>query len=138
MVIYSLVALTLKLFSFNNLTKKTYRKIGNIFGEKKRKKANINTYITRGNLLLNLCKKYHAIKENDKLLEIGTGWIHWYSIYLRLFYNVKITMIDVWDNRQIVALQTAFFKLSKISKKLAKQKYFRDIKSERRRSSSIL
>ena len=35
------------------------------------------------------------------LLEIGnTGWLHWESTILRLFNDVRITLFDVWDNRQ--------------------------------------
>ena len=76
MLKYTLAALALKVFSLNSISKKAYRKIGNVFGDKKRKKANINSYVKRGNLIVSLCKKYGAINEGDKLLEIGTGWMH--------------------------------------------------------------
>ena len=127
MIRYSFAALALKFFSFNKLTKKAYRKLGNILGQKIRKRTKIDTYIKRGNLLLSLCKKYHVINENDKLLEIGTGWIHWYSIYLRLFHNVHITMFDIWDNRQLSALKAAFFKLGESFKDETEQKFLRNI-----------
>jgi Methyltransferase domain len=127
MIKYSFAALALKLFSFNKLSKKVYRKIGNTFGAKKREKTNIDPYIKRGKLLLSLCEKYHAITENDKLLEIGTGWIHWYSIYISLFYNIKVTMMDVCDNRQLEALKASFCKLNEPSKDLPRQKYSHDI-----------
>ncbi len=112
---YGIAALALKIFSLNNPLRMAYRKIGNVVGEKTRKKANIDTYLQRSNLFISLCKKYDAIQEDDKLLEIGTGWIHWYAIYLSLFYNVKITMMDVWDNRQFGALKAAFSKLGEAS-----------------------
>ncbi len=123
MIKYSLAALALKLFSLNNLSKKAYRKIGNTFGAKKRKQSDIDLYIERGNLLLDLYEKYHAVNENDTLLEIGTGWIHWYSLYTRLFYNVNITMMDVWDNRQFEALKASFLKLKELPDDLSSRKY---------------
>jgi hypothetical protein len=116
MIKYSLAALALKFFSLNRLTKKAYRKIGNTFGAKKRIQGGIDSYIAQGDLLLDLCEKYRAVGENGRLLEIGTGWMHWYSLYLRLFYdNVGITMMDVWDNRQFEALKASFLKLKEIS-----------------------
>ena len=125
MVKYVLAAVALKIFSLNNISKKAYRKIGNVFEDKTRGKAkNINSYISRGNLLISLCKKYGVINEGDELLEIGTGWMHWYSIYLRLFYNVKITMLDIWDNRQLGTLKAAFSKVSEMSKELAEHNQF--------------
>ena len=40
--------------------------------------------------------------------------MHWYSLYLRFFYDVEITGIDVWDNRQFKALQAAAKKLEAV------------------------
>lgn len=122
MIKYSFVAFSLKLFSLNKLSRKAYRKIGNVFGAKKRKNADIEINIIRGNLFLRLIEKYHAVKEDDKLFEIGTGWIHWYALYIRLFYKVKITMMDIWDNRQLEALKASFSKLDEFTEVLPKQK----------------
>jgi len=127
MVRYSLAALVLKFFSLTKLSKRAYRKMGNVLGQKMRKTANMDAYIRRGNLLLSLCEKYHVIKKDDKLLEIGTGWMHWHSLHLRLFHDVNITMMDVWDNRQLGALKATFLRLREISKDLATQEYSRKI-----------
>jgi hypothetical protein len=108
---YLLAALALKAFSANSATKALYRKIGNELGQKLREKAGIDHYLRRGNLLVDLCNRYNIANEGDRLLEIGTGWMHWYSIYLRLHHNVNITMFDVWDNRQFIALRSSFSKL---------------------------
>ena len=118
MLRYGLAALALKTFSIGDVSKKIYRWVGNAYGSKQRGKANIESYVDRGNLLVDLCRKYRAIKEGDELLEIGTGWMHWYSLYLRLFYNVSITMLDIWDNRQFTALKSSFSKLEKMSEQL--------------------
>ena len=111
MVRYILSALALKAFSVNAITKNAYRTIGNSFGKNKSKKAKLGTYIKRGDLLLDLCEKHNAIKEGGNVLEIGTGWFHWYSLYLRMFHDVNITMFDVWDNRQFGGMQNLFARL---------------------------
>ena len=43
--------------------------------------------------------------------ELGTGWIHFYSLYLRLFFDFRGTLYDVWDNRQLHALKRIFSQL---------------------------
>lgn len=115
MITYTLSALALKVFSYNAHTMKLYRTLCNIIGNKKRQNQDIDTYVQRGNLLLALCNKYGPLKHGSQLLEIGTGWIHWYSIYLRLFLDSRITMLDIWDNRQLEALRSAFSKLKLMS-----------------------
>lgn len=108
MVRYVLAALALKIFSANAITKTLYRKIGNTLGQASRKKGSIDHYVTRGNLLNDLFDKYAVVKAADKFFELGTGWMHWYSVYLRLYYDVSITMFDVWDNRQFEAFRASF------------------------------
>jgi SAM-dependent methyltransferase len=105
---YVLAALALKAFSTNATTKALYRKIGNMLGQERRKKGNIDHYVRRGNLVNDLCDKYGAIKTGDRVFELGTGWVHWHSVYLRLHYDVSITMFDVWDNRQFEAFKALF------------------------------
>lgn len=39
------------------------------------------------------------------MLEVGTGWVHWESLVVRLFYDVSVDMTDVWDNRLFSAFQ---------------------------------
>lgn len=111
MLRYLLVAFALKAFSINNSTKKLYRKIGNTLGQNLRKRRKIDDYIERGNLFIDLLNKYNVVNEENKLLEIGTGWIHWYSVYIRLHYNASITMFDIQDNRQFSALKSLFSRL---------------------------
>lgn len=120
MIKYVIAALGLKAFSSNDLSRKAYRKIGNVL----KKNLYIDTYLQRGNLLVSLCRKYSAIHDENALLEIGTGWMNWYSIFLRLFYDVKITMLDVVDNRQFDALKESFHKISERSKEWAEEDHF--------------
>lgn len=112
MLRYTLAALALKTFSFNGASRHLYRQIGNIVGARKRETASdLDIRIGRGDLLLELGRKHGALKDADHLLEIGTGWMHWFSLYPALFYDLRITGLDVWDNRQFSALVAAARKL---------------------------
>lgn len=112
MLKYQLAAIALKAFSTNALTTRAYRKLGNVVGQRRRLAVpDLPIYTARGNLLVALARKYSAVSDGSKVLEVGTGWMHWFSIYLRLFYKVKIDAFDVWDNRQFMALQSAAAKL---------------------------
>jgi SAM-dependent methyltransferase len=55
--------------------------------------------------MLRLQKQYHIVRDGDRILELGTGWLHWEALTLRLFYNVEAVLLDVWDNRQLDGLK---------------------------------
>jgi predicted SAM-dependent methyltransferase len=54
------------------------------------------------------------VKDNDSVIEIGTGWIHFESIVLRLFYDIKATLFDVWDNRHFETIKQFSVELEKV------------------------
>lgn len=113
MLRYVTSALALKAFSLNAPTRRLYRLIGNHFGAKNRHRvSDLPIRVGRGELIVDLCRKYHALNNGEKLLEVGTGWMHWYSLYLRIFYECQITALDIWDNRQFSALKAGFGKLA--------------------------
>lgn len=113
MIKYLGAAVALKLFSLNSLTRKGYRGLGNRLGQSKRREQSIDKYIERGELLVVLARKYGVLDEGAALVELGTGWIHWFGIYLALHAkgDVSLELYDVWDNRQLDALKEAFRKL---------------------------
>jgi SAM-dependent methyltransferase len=111
MLRYRLAAAALKAFSLNAATKSTYRHVTNVLGSRARRNRNLDAYLQRGALFLDLCRKYQAMPPGGKGFELGTGWLHFYSLYLRLFYDARITMLDVWDNRQLEALTATFARL---------------------------
>ncbi len=112
MLRYLAAAAALKVFSANAPMRRLYRKIGNTFGQRGRLAvSDIDIRIERGNLLVDLCRTHGAVKAGDRILEIGTGWMHFYSLYLRLFHDIRVTALDIWDNRQFAALQAAASKL---------------------------
>ena len=55
--------------------------------------------------MLRLQKQHQLIKNGDRILELGTGWLHWEALTVRLFYDVEAVAFDVWDNRQLCGLK---------------------------------
>lgn len=102
MIKYMLTAMALKTFSMSRVTRNVYRALGNTIGATKREKGKIPSYyLNRINWTLHLNKTYGFPKNDDNLLELGTGWLHWESITNRLFFDIKAVLYDVWDNRQL-------------------------------------
>jgi len=62
-------------------------------------------YINRINRMLRIAKNYGGPKNGDRLIELGTGWLHWEAITTRLFFDVHGILYDVWDNRQMDGLK---------------------------------
>jgi SAM-dependent methyltransferase len=62
-------------------------------------------YPERVKRMLGLQKKHDVVRNGDRVLEIGTGWLHWEALTLRLFYDVDAVLFDVWDNRQLGGLK---------------------------------
>ncbi len=115
MIKYVTTATALKCFSLSPQTKWMYRQLGNMLGQGIRIQNGLNSqYIERAKRILELCEKYHAIRKGDKLLEIGTGWVHWEATILRLFYDVEITLFDIWDNRHFGAYKQYMKQLEEI------------------------
>lgn len=114
MIRYLGAAVALKLFSLNSATRSVYRSLGNRFGQEKRSEQSIDEYVERGNLLVELVRKYGVLNDNAVLVELGTGWIHWFGLYLALHAEVDfhLELYDVWDNRQLDALKASFAKLA--------------------------
>jgi SAM-dependent methyltransferase len=52
--------------------------------------------------------KYQIPQQGARCLELGTGWVHWESTVVRLFYDARATLFDVWDNRQLGPFKAYF------------------------------
>jgi SAM-dependent methyltransferase len=114
MIRYWVAAVGLKAFSLNSATCSVYRRLGNVVGQKRRSQEAIDKYVERGNLLVAMANKYDLLKDGASLIELGTGWMHWFGLYLRLHAkgDIRLELYDVWDNRQLDALKGAFGKLA--------------------------
>ena len=106
---YGLAALALKAFSATASTKQLYRKLGNRFGARRRAREGLPPYyMKRARNIVEQVRRLELIRPGDHLLEIGSGWLAWESTILRLFFDVQVTLFDVWDNRQFASFQRYF------------------------------
>jgi SAM-dependent methyltransferase len=55
--------------------------------------------------MLHLQQEHGIVRNGDRILELGTGWLHWEALSLRLFYDFEAVLFDVWDNRQLEGLK---------------------------------
>ncbi len=107
MVKYHLASLALKALSLNGWTRTFYRDVlGNRFGARRRSRAGLDPYyLGKARRFLERAREHRAIDDGMHLLELGTGWMHFYALFIRLLYDVRVTLVDVWDNRQLDAFQ---------------------------------
>lgn len=106
MIRYFLSATALKLFSASDNTRSLYRALGNAAGGRRRAKRKIPVYyVERAKRLRDLQLSHKILRPGDEVLEVGTGWVHWDALCVRLVEDVKCTLFDVWDNRQLDAFK---------------------------------
>ena len=90
-----------------------YRRLGNTVGGKRRCKEVMPSYYPdRLKRMLRLNRQYNIVHDGDRVLELGTGWLHWEAITLRLFVKIKAVLFDVWDNRQLGGIKNYLRQLS--------------------------
>jgi len=107
MIKYYLTGLTLKAFSCCDPARRFYRSLGNVLGGQGRRTGKMPFYYyERVQRNVAVCQKYAPLQEHDLLLELGTGWVHWEALTLRLFFDFQAVLYDVWDNRQLDALKS--------------------------------
>lgn len=104
MLRYVLAAQALKAFSCTQGTRNLYRKLGNdVFARKRVVNGLPETYVQRAHDHLKFLQSHGVIADGMRGLELGPGWVHWDSTFLRLFHDMHISLFDVWDNRQFDA-----------------------------------
>ncbi|MFN0159273.1 MAG: methyltransferase domain-containing protein [Bacteroidota bacterium] len=99
MIKYASYAVALKFFS---LAPTFYHYVAQITGERHRIKKGLPSG------LLGQGKRFIAeglVRDGDRVLEIGTGWSHWLSMCVKMFFDVELVCYDVRDNRQFNAFQ---------------------------------
>ena len=75
---YLMTAAALKMFSISPRTKRFYRLLGNIVDQRRRIREGLNEYyVDRAKKILELYERHCAFQKGNRLLEIGTGWMHW-------------------------------------------------------------
>jgi cyclopropane fatty-acyl-phospholipid synthase-like methyltransferase len=113
MLRYHLAAAALRSLSSSALTRRFYRDVlGNRMGARRRLQQGLEpAYVVKAGQFLDLARRHGGVRDGMRLLELGTGWMHFYAIFIRLFHDVSVTLVDVWDNRQLEALQHVFRQL---------------------------
>lgn len=96
---YYLAATALRAFSLNGATKALYRWLGNRKTERK-------LSMERAGWVLERIAEA-GLPARPVLLELGTGWMHAYSVFPALILDAEIHCFDVWDNRAFAAFRTA-------------------------------
>jgi hypothetical protein len=115
MLRYLATAAALKLFSCGAPMQRLYRILGNSVGSRKRLLGEIPSYyFERIRRFLALSEKYNFVKDGSKIMEVGTGWVHWEALTIRLFFDVHAVMFDRWDNRQFYGLKHYFSLLDEL------------------------
>lgn len=95
---YFAATAALHAFSLNRATKSLYRKLG----EGKLKKV----LHTRAQWILDAALATQPT-DQSRFLELGSGWIHAYSLYPALFTDATIHGFDVQDSRSLASLLRA-------------------------------
>ncbi len=107
MIKYHATALALKGFSCCDPARSFCRGPGNWLGARKRTvKKMPSHYFERAERNISWCLKYASLGPEDLIVELGTGWVHWEALTLRLFFDFQAVLYDVWDNRQLNALKS--------------------------------
>ena len=106
MIRYAVAATAFKAASLAPFTRQGYRLLGNTVGARRRETRTIQThYVERLGQMMDLRKGFGVPDDGTRMLEIGTGWLHWEALLASLFFEVEAVLFDVWDNRQLGALK---------------------------------
>lgn len=115
MIRYIAAATTLKLLPTFPWTKKLYRLIASRFLWKRRVKKWLPVfYVDRARFLLETVERHAMVQKGGRVLELGTGWAHWESTVLRLFYDVDATLFDVWDSHRLWLFKRYFAEFAEV------------------------
>src|SRR5688500_13425313 len=102
MVKYIAAAVCLKCISCGSPMRRFYRALANQVEGKRRRTGSMPAYYPdRVKRILRLNRQHGIVRDGDRILELGTGWLHWEALTLRLFFDIKAVLFDVWDNRQL-------------------------------------
>jgi len=117
MVKYFVTAAALKCFSAGSYMPRLYRRLGNLAGNRRRGTGQIPSYyLERLKRMVRLQRKYGLIQNGDRVLELGTGWMHWEAITSKLLFDTRTVLFDVWDNRQLSGLKNYVAQLGPLLK----------------------
>jgi SAM-dependent methyltransferase len=87
-------------FSATAAGRRVYRHVGKRALERIRVAEGLpQRYLDRADRLLGRVAAHDVLAPGDRVLEVGTGWVHWEATVLALHHDVRVTLFDVVDNR---------------------------------------
>jgi hypothetical protein len=86
-------------------TRATYRYLGNRLKGRHIAPASHAFYAERAAWLLGEIERTRGLQSISSVLDVGTGWSHYYSMVLSLFCDARFELFDVVDNRRIAEMQ---------------------------------
>lgn len=101
---YYLAATALRAFSATAGTRALYRWLGNRKTERKLSEDKAGWVLDR--------IAEANLSATPRFLELGTGWMHAYSLWPALLHDAGVCCFDVWDNRSFGALRNAIPQLA--------------------------
>ena len=112
LVRYGAAATGARLFGLTRGTRALYRALGNRFSQEGHSEVN-QVVMSQGAWIWKAAELTSPpIDTTSRVLELGTGWTHFYGLFLRLLYPAQIVMFDVQDCRQLDALRTRFARVA--------------------------
>lgn len=112
LVRYGAAATGARLFGLTRGTRALYRALGNRLSQGGHSEVN-RVVMSQGAWLWKAAELADPpLDATARVLELGTGWTHFYGLFLRLLYPVKLVMFDVQDCRQLDALRTRFARVA--------------------------
>lgn len=111
---YSAAAASLRAFGLTPQTRRLYRLLGNRCGQARHGDLSAEE-VLRGVWLWKAAEKAAIpLDASARVLELGTGWTHFYGLFLRLLFPVQLVLFDVQDCRQFEALRSRFRRLASV------------------------
>jgi len=112
---YLAAAFTLRLFSLTDTSRRVYRLLSETVGVKSRiQKGLPDSYLDNAVNLIRFLRKIPRPISKMRILEIGTGWAHFYGLLIRLLYDVEVVLEDIADVRQLASLKKYFNDFGKV------------------------
>lgn len=72
-------------------------------------RGGVESRFRKSQQMLAAIERFAPLGPDSHLFELGTGWMHWYALSLRVHHpGLRVSTFDVWDNRQFDALQARF------------------------------
>jgi hypothetical protein len=104
---YLAAAAALKGFSVP-VADRGYRVLANRVGARRRTQGGFERgwYLPRARTMVERARRFGFDRPDARIVEIGTGWVHWEATVVYVAFGCPPTLFDVVDNRQLPAYRS--------------------------------